>query len=162
METFRRVSLSRRESELESISPPSRQATIDSIWSMQTLTPALSESSYPTGSSSGSSSHSTNLTLSTELVESKQLRSAVEEKNSNRIEQLIGQKTTEAEVSFDSHPFSGLLVSLIERYREPRKRTATPLNSNDPTERIIESLRPLPSLHPSPQISRQVPPQVQS
>ena len=162
METFRRVSLSRRESELESFSPPSRQATIDSTWSMQTLTPALSESSCPTGSSSGSSSHSTNLTLSTDLVESKQLRSAVGEKDFNRIEQLIGQKTTEAEVSSDSYPFSGLLVSLIERYRESRKRTATLLNSNDPTERIIESLRPLPSLHPSPQISRPVPPHFQS
>ena len=162
METFRRVSLSRRESEPESISPPSRQATIDSTWSMQTLTPAFSESSYSTGSSFGSSSYSTSLTLSTDLVESKQLRSAVEEKDSKRIGQLIGQKTTEAEVSSDSHPFSGLLVSLIERYRERRKRTATPLNSNDPTERIIESLRPFPSLHLSPQISRPVPPHLQS
>ena len=110
METIRRVSLSRRESEPESFSPPSRQATIDSTWSMQTLTPAYSESSYSTGSSSGPSSHSTNSTLSTALVESKPLRSAVEEKDFKRIEQLISQKTTEAEVSCNLRPFSRLLV----------------------------------------------------
>ena len=47
LETFRRVSLSRPNSELESLSPPSRQATIDSTLSMQTLTPTLyPESSY--------------------------------------------------------------------------------------------------------------------
>ena len=66
---------------------------------MQTLTPELSESSYSTGSSSGSSSNSPNLTVSTDLVESTQLRSAVEENDSNRIELFIRQKTTEAEVS---------------------------------------------------------------
>ena len=150
LEMFRRVSLSRRESEPESLSPPSRQATNDSSWSSPTLTPSLSESSYSTGSSSGSSSYPPSLTLSTDLVESRQLRSAVEETDSERIEQLIRQTTTEAEVSSNSHPFSR------------RKRTATPLNSNDPTERIIESLGPLPSLHLSPQISRPVPPQFQS
>ena len=149
IEILRRVSLPRPESEPESRSPPSRQATSDSTWSMQTLTPALSESSCSTVSSSGSSSYPPSLTLSTDLVESKQLRSAVEETDSERIEQLIRQKTTEAEVSSNSHPFSR------------RKRTATPLNSNDPTERIIESLGPLPSLHLSPQISRPVPPRFQ-
>ena len=162
IETLRRVSLSRQESELESFSPPSRQATIDSTWSMQTLTPALSESSSSTGSSSGSSSHPPNLTLPTDLVESEQLRFAVQEKDSKRIEQLIRQKTTEAEVSSNSHPFSRILVSLLEMYLQRGKRTATPLNSNDPTERNIESLRPLPSLLLSLQISRPVPPQFQS
>ena len=159
METCRRVSLSRRESEPESFSPPSRRATIDS---MQTLTPALSESSYSTGSSSGPSSYSTNSTLSTAFVESKQLRSAVEENDFKRIEQLISQKTTEAEVSCNLRPFSRLLVFLIKRHLERRKQTVTPLNSNDPTESILESLRPLPSLYPAPQISRPSPPQSQS
>ena len=131
VETLRRVSLSRRESELESLSPPSRQATIDSTWSMNTLTPALyPESSYSTGSSSGSSSYSPSLTLSTDLVESKQLRSAVEEEDSKRIELLIRQTTTEAEVSSNSHPFLRLLVPLIERHLERRKRTATQVNTN--------------------------------
>lgn len=129
IETFRRVSLSRRESEPESFSPPSRQATIDSILSMQTLTPTLcSESSYSNGSSSGSSDHSPSLALSTDFLESKQLRSAVEETDFERIEQLINQNTTEAEVSSNPHPFSRPLVSMIERYSERRKRTATPLN----------------------------------
>ena len=131
LETLRRVSLSRQDSGLESLPPPSRQATINSVSSMQTLTPTLyPESSYSSGSSSGSPSCSPSLALSTEFVESKQLRSAVEATDSKRIEQLIRQNTTEAEVSSNPHPFSPLLVSLIKRYRERRKRTATPLNAS--------------------------------
>ena len=100
METFRRVSVNRRSSELEDFLPPSRQATIDSTWSTSTLTPAMSsESTYSTGSSFGSTSSSPNKTSSTAFVASKQLRSAVQEEDSNLIEQLIGQTSTEAEVS---------------------------------------------------------------
>ena len=129
IETLRRVSLPRRESELESLSALSCQATIDSTLSEQTLTSTLySESSYSNGSSSGSSSYSPSLALSTDFLESKQLRSAIEETDSKRITQLICQDTTEAQVSSNPHPFLRLLVSLIERYSERRKHTATPLS----------------------------------
>lgn len=100
METFRRVSVNRRDSELEDFHPPSRRATIDSTWSMSTLTPAMSsESAYSTESSPGSTSNSPNKTPSTVFVTSKQLRSAVQEDDNNLIEQLVSQTSTEAEVS---------------------------------------------------------------
>lgn len=100
METLRRVSVNQRPPELEDLQPPSRRTTIDSNWSMSTLTPAMSsESTYSTGSSLGSTSSSPDKTPSTAFVASKQLRSAVQDGDSTLIEQLIGQTSTEAEVS---------------------------------------------------------------
>lgn len=114
LETLRRVSrgnpehepynsqkpLNRRDSELETIAPASTQDTVHSTWSTQILTPALSpKSTDTTDSSSRSTSYSTNSSCSMTLVESKQLRSAVDENDSKRIEQLIRQKPTEGEVS---------------------------------------------------------------
>ena len=113
LETLRRVSLGnaehephgskalskRRDSELESIAPVSRQNTIETIWSSHTLTPFSPNSVFTTGSSSGSSSGSTNGSSGITLVASNQLRSAVDEKDSRRIEQLIRERTTEGEVS---------------------------------------------------------------
>ena len=106
LETLRRVSRrtakddivvphepqNRRDSEGENISLPSRQDTIGSTWSMSTLTPAQSPESV---SSIGSRSTSRSITL----VESKQLRSAVNEGDSKCIKRLIGQRATEDDVS---------------------------------------------------------------
>ena len=64
------------------------------------------------------------------MVESKQLRSAVEEMDFKRIEQLIKQNTTEDEVSSNPHSFLRLLVSVIERYLERQKQTAASLNAS--------------------------------
>ena len=90
----------RRESDLESITPASRQDTFASTSSMQTLTPPSSpETINTTGSRSASSTSSMDSSRSIRLAESKQLRSAVEEKDGKRIEWLIGQRATEAEVS---------------------------------------------------------------
>ena len=90
----------RQDSELESIAPATRRNTNDSIWSTPTLTPALSPlSGFSTGSSSGSTSGSTDSSSAIVLVESKQLRSAVCEKDWKRIELLIRERTLESEVS---------------------------------------------------------------
>ena len=92
--------LNRRESDLETIAPASSQDTVDSTWSTHILTPALPpKSTYTTDSSSRSTSYSTSSSCSMTLVESKQLRSAVDENDSKRIEQLIRQTSTEGEVS---------------------------------------------------------------
>ena len=108
----------RRESDLESITPASRQDTIDSIWSTQTLTPPLSpETINTTGSRSASVSSSMDSSGSTLLVESQQLRSAVKEKDGKRIEQLIGHKATQAEVSIELVPMSApLCLSSQEKF----------------------------------------------
>ena len=78
----------------------SRQDTIDSAWSTHTLTPALSpQSVYTTGSSSGSTSGSKDQSSAITLVGSNQLRSAVDEEDCRRIEQLLRERTREDEVS---------------------------------------------------------------
>ena len=106
METFRRVSRgsaehdrphNRRDSGLENIALPNRQDTIDSTWSMSTLTSP--ESASTIGSRSTSSRSLADTSRSITLVESKQLRSAVDEGDSKYIERLIGQRATEDDVS---------------------------------------------------------------
>lgn len=103
METLRRVSRGSaehdrpqnpRSSMLEDISPPSRQDTVDSTRSMSTVTSAQSPESVSTIRST-SSKTLTNTSRSITLIESKQLRSAVDEGDSKYIERLIGQRATE-------------------------------------------------------------------
>ncbi|CAF9909963.1 hypothetical protein IMSHALPRED_008517 [Imshaugia aleurites] len=128
LETLRRVSrgkaenepynsqtpLDRRDSELETIAPASSQGTVDLTWSTQILTPTLSpKSTYTTDSSSRSTSYSTNSSRSVTLVESKQLRSAVDENDGKRIEQLIRQKPIEGEK--ESLKASALFLACIFR-----------------------------------------------
>ena len=112
METYRRVSQghaehelpilgrapTRRDSELESIAPARRQDTHDTLWSTQTLTQTLSpDSTHTTGSSSESTSSTKSYRI--KLIESNQLRSAVNDDDSQYLEQLIKQQPTENEVS---------------------------------------------------------------
>lgn len=149
LETLRRVSISqngaehepynskkpseRRESDLESIAPASRQDTIDSNWSMQTLTPTFSpDSTESTGSRSGSISSSTDSSQSILLVESEQLHSAVDEKDCKRIEQLVRQTASEAER--ESWKASALFLACSFR----QKSLVQPLLLLNPNVNVID------------------------
>ena len=124
METLRRVSRgnakydlvvphepqNRRDSELEAISPPNRQDTINSTWSMSTVTSAQPPESESTiGSRSTFSNTLANTPRSITLIESKPLRSAVDEGDSKYIERLIGQRAPEDDVSNVLAPILALL-----------------------------------------------------